>query len=190
MHTRLIPSSGERLPVIGLGTWQTFDIGANTAKQSNLKTILSTFIQMGGTLIDASPMYGTAEQVVGRLTTELGIGHQLFMATKVWTNGEEEGKQQMQTSMHKMRTNPIDLMQVHNLMDYKTQLATMEEWKLAGKIRYTGITHHSDIWYEAMEEVLQKYPIDFLQINYSILLRGAADSLLPMARDKGVAVII
>jgi len=190
MHTRPIPSTGEQLPIIGLGTWQTFDVGSKPSKLGELEEILLTFLNRGGSLIDASPMYGTAEQVVGKLATWLGISSQLFMATKVWTTGKEEGIQQMNASMEKMNAKPMDLMQVHNLVDYKTQLATMEEWKLAGKIRYTGITHHSDMWHDAMEEVLQAYPVDFIQINYSILLGGAADSLLPMARDKGVAVIV
>ena len=190
MHTRPIPSSGEQIPVIGLGTWQTFDVGNDIVKLANLEKIVKTFVQMGGIVIDASPMYGTAEKVVGDLATKLGINHQLFMATKVWTNGKTEGIQQMEASIQKMKAKPIDLMQVHNLVDFKTQLATMEAWKLAGKIRYTGITHHTDMWHDAMEEVLQKYPIDFIQINYSILLTGAADSLLPLAKDKGVAVIV
>ena len=190
MHTRPIPSSGEQIPVIGLGTWQTFDVGNDTNKLSNLAKILKVFVRKGGTLVDASPMYGTAEKVVGDLATKLGLANQLFMATKVWTKGKEAGIQQMEASMQKMQAQPMDLMQVHNLMDFKTQLATMEEWKLAGKIRYTGITHHTDMWHDAMEEVLQKYPVDFIQINYSILMTGAADSLLPLAKDKGVAVIV
>jgi len=190
MNTRPIPSSGEQIPVIGIGTWQTFDVGNDISKLANLEKILKTFIQKGGSFIDASPMYGTAEKVVGDLATKLDLRHQLFMATKVWTNGKTEGIQQMEASIQKMKAQPMDLMQVHNLVDFETQLATMEAWKLAGKIRYTGITHHTDMWHDAMEEVLQKYPVDFIQINYSILLTGAADSLLPLAKDKGVAVIV
>ena len=190
MHTRPIPSTGEQIPIIGLGTWQTFDVGRNASQLAVLAKIIHTFVQEGGSLIDASPMYGTAEQVVGELAGRLGITQQLFMATKVWTTGKEAGVQQMEASMQKMNAQPMDLMQVHNLVDYQTQLATMEEWKLQGKIRYTGITHYTEMWHDAVEEVMQKYPIDFIQINYSILLRGAANSLLPMAMDKGVAVIV
>jgi len=190
MRTRRIPSSGEPLPVIGLGTWQTFDVDASPASRAPLKEVLRTFAGMGGRVIDSSPMYGAAEEVVGDLAHELGLADKLFLATKVWTSGRQAGIEQMEASMRKLRTERIDLMQVHNLLDVETHLATLREWKAAGKVRYVGITHYTAGAHDEMTRLVEKHPLDFIQINYSVAEREAERRLLPLARERGVAVIV
>ncbi|GAB3255076.1 aldo/keto reductase [Larkinella harenae] len=189
MLNRPIPSSQEKLPVVGLGTWQTFD-AASAAEQEPLMQVLKTVQQAGGKLIDSSPMYGRSEEVVGNLTAQSGFQNQFFYATKVWTRGREAGIQQMEDSMRKMKRQTMDLMQIHNLLDWKTHLETLKAWKTAGKIRYIGITHYTDSMHDELIEIFTRYPIDFVQFNYSILSRNAEKKLLPAARDKGVATII
>src|SRR6476660_2204218 len=142
MLMRAIPSSAEKLPVIGLGTWQKFDVDLTPETRKPLEDVLSLFVKLGGRVVDSSPMYGHAEEVIGQLTSALGIREKLFLATKVWTRGKESGIQSMERSMSLLRTNRIDLMQVHNLVDVNTQFATLQEWKQQGRIRYTGITHY------------------------------------------------
>ncbi|GGH23229.1 aldo/keto reductase [Dyadobacter endophyticus] len=187
---RKIPSTGEHLPVVGLGSWQQFDVGAGTAERAPLKEVLQKMQEMGGKLIDASPMYGRAEQVLGDLTTDLKLNDRFFFATKVWTTGKQEGIDQMNASLQKMKRKKIDLMQVHNLQDWETHLKTLKDWKAAGKIRYTGITHYTDASHARLEQILKSEDIDFVQFNYSIRSRNAEKSLLKAAKDKGVAVII
>ena len=140
MIAREIPSSREMLPVIGLGTWQTFDIESGSAEQRTLEEVLETFVDLGGRLVDSSPMYGRSEAVVGNISAALNLRNRLFLATKVWTTGKQAGIRQMEESFQKLRTNRIDLMQVHNLVDVATQLETLREWKQQGRIRYLGIT--------------------------------------------------
>src|SRR5262249_27135845 len=142
MLTRNIPCSGESLPVIGLGTWKAFDVDLNADIRRQLEDVLSQFVKLGGRMIDSSPMYDRAEEVIGDLTSALGMREKLFLATKVWTEGKQSGIQSMERSMSLLRTKRIDLMQVHNLVDVNTQLATLQEWKQHGRIRYTGITHY------------------------------------------------
>jgi len=137
MVTRTIPSSGEKLPVIGLGTWRAFDVDLSSDIQRQLEDVLSLFVKLGGRVIDSSPMYGRAEEVIGQLTSALGIREKLFLATKVWTQGKQSGIQSMERSMSLLHTKRIDLMQVHNLVDVNTQLATLQEWKQQGRVRYT-----------------------------------------------------
>ncbi|KAA9357348.1 aldo/keto reductase [Larkinella humicola] len=189
MLSRLIPSSNEKLPVVGIGTWQTFDV-SGTTEQEPLLQALKAVHQAGGKLIDSSPMYGRSEEVVGKLTAESGIQNQFFYATKVWTRGREAGIRQMDESMQKMKRSSVDLMQIHNLVDWKTHLETLKAWKASGKIRYIGITHYTDSMHDELAEIITKVPIDFVQFNYSILSRNAEKKLLPVARDKGVATII
>ncbi len=190
INTRPIPSTGEQLPIVGIGTWQTFDVGNNSMQRAELKKVLQTFVELGGEVMDSSPMYGTSEKVVGDLAADLGIVNQLFMATKVWTSGEKAGIDQMQDSIQKMRRQPMDLMQVHNLLDFKTHIKTLQKWKAEGKIRYMGITHYVDSRHNEMAELIKKYPLDFIQINYSIQSRNAEKRLFPTAQDKGVAVLV
>src|SRR6266403_2700706 len=152
MLTRTIPSSGEKLPVIGLGTWRAFDVDLSADIRRQLEDVLSLFVKLGGRVIDSSPMYGRAEEVIGDLTSALGIREKLFLATKVWTKGKQSGIQSMERSMSLLRTNRIDLMQVHNLIDVNAQLATLQGWKQQGRIRYTGITHYES---GALSEIQQ-----------------------------------
>lgn len=142
MIKRKIPSSSEELPVVGVGTWQTFDVGLTGAERYPLEQVLQLLIEKGGSVIDSSPMYGNSERVVGDLTSKLRIRKSLFCATKVWTNGRDAGIRQMENSMRLMQADPMDLMQIHNLVDWKTHLPVLRDWKEAGKIRYLGITHY------------------------------------------------
>lgn len=187
---RKIPSTGEQVPAIGMGTWQTFDVGNDQAARENLKKVLQTFAAKGGTLIDSSPMYGTSEEVAGDLAAELGLLPKLFMATKVWTSGREAGIRQMQQSIREMQRSPMDLMQVHNLVDFKTHIKTLREWKAAGKIRYLGITHYTDSAHDDLETLIRSETLDFIQVNYSIDNLHADQRLLPLAHDRGVAVLV
>lgn len=189
MRARKIPSSGEALPVIGLGTWQTFDVGPTAVERAPLKEVLRAFEAAGGRVIDSSPMYGAAEEVVGDLAAELGFGDKLFLATKVWTSGQREGIEQMEDSMRKLRTQRLDLMQVHNLVDVETHLATLREWKEQGRVRHIGVTHYTDRAHDDVARLIERHPLDFIQINYSIAEPEAARRLLPLAQARGVAVI-
>ncbi len=189
MLTRSIPSSGEKLPVIGLGTWQAFDVGLTADSRRQLEEVLSLFVKFGGRVIDSSPMYGRAEEVIGDLTATLGILDKLFLATKVWTHGKESGIKSMERSMALLRTKRIDLMQVHNLVDVHTHLATLREWKEQGRIRYVGITHYEAGAFGEMEKLMRSEKLDFVQINYSLMEPQAEQSLLPLARERGIAVL-
>lgn len=190
MNQRVIPSSQEKIPVIGLGTWQTFDVSNNKTELDPLKEVLNTLIQHGGSVIDSSPMYGRSEKVVGQLTTELNIKNKIFEATKVWTSGYQEGLNQIEDSYQLLQADPIELLQVHNLLDWKTQIKTLYDLKSKGRVKYVGITHYHEGGYDLMEEVMKKEPIDFIQINYNLAVRNANERLLPLAKDKGIAVLI
>jgi diketogulonate reductase-like aldo/keto reductase len=200
MLTRVIPSSGEKLPVIGLGTYNVFDVDLTPATEKSLGDVLSLFFNLGGRVVDSSPMYGKAEQVVGTLASKLGIDDKfatanpssggLFLATKVWTRGKQGGVESMERSMARLQARRIDLMQVHNLVDFDTQLATMREWKAQGRFRYIGITHYNASAFGEVEKALQKEKLDFLQINYSIMEGEAEERILPLAQDRQVAVLI
>ena len=187
---RRIPSSGERLPAVGLGTWRTFDVGAGAAERAPLKEVLGAFVAVGGRVVDSSPMYGAAESVVGDLASELGVAETLFLATKVWTSGREPGVTQMEQSFRRLRARRLDLMQIHNLLDWRTQLRTLRDWKAAGRLRYIGVTHYTAGAYDELERVLRAEPLDFVQVNYSIGEREAERRILPLARDRGVAVLV
>ncbi len=189
MLTHPIPSSGERLAVIGLGTWKAFDVDLTADIRKQLEDVLSQFVKLGGRMIDSSPMYDRAEEVIGDLTSALGVREKLFLATKVWTEGKQSGIQSMERSMELLRTKRIDLMQVHNLVDVNTQLATLQEWKQQGRIRYTGITHYESGALREIEKLMQNQKFDFLQINYSLMEPEAEERVLPSAHDRGIAVI-
>jgi diketogulonate reductase-like aldo/keto reductase len=189
MLTRTIPSSGEKLPVIGLGTWRAFDVDLTADIRRRLEFVLSVFEKLGGRVIDSSPMYGRAEEVIGELTSALGIREKLFLATKVWTRGKQSGIESMERSLALLRTKRIDLMQVHNLVDVKTQLATMQELKQQGRIGYTGITHHESGALSEIEKLMRSEKFDFLQINYSLMEPEAEERVLPLAQERGIAVI-
>ncbi len=189
MLTRGIPSSGKVIPVIGLGTWQTFDVRGSAAARAPLESVLSAFVEMGGRVIDSSPMYGSSEEVVGDLVAKLGLRSQLFLATKVWTSGKARGIEQMEDSLRKLRTRNLELMQVHNLLDFRTHLDTLRGWKRDGRVRYIGVTHYTASSHSEVARLVETVPIDFIQINYSVAERDAERRLLPLARERGVAVI-
>jgi aryl-alcohol dehydrogenase-like predicted oxidoreductase len=188
--TRAIPSSGEKLPVIGLGTWRTFDVDLAADNRKQLAEVLSLFVKLGGRVIDSSPMYGRSEHVIGELATQLGLHEQLFLATKVWTRGKQAGIESMERSLARLQTKRIDLMQVHNLVDVATHLATLREWKAQDRIRYIGVTHYEASAFPEVEKILRSEKLDFLQINYSIMEREAERRLLPLAEERGVAVLV
>jgi diketogulonate reductase-like aldo/keto reductase len=188
--TRNIPSTNEPIPVLGLGTWQSFDIESEPGKRNKLKQVLQVFTENHARLIDSSPMYGASESVVGDLVNELKIRNSLFLATKVWTTGLQEGIDQMNRSFRRMKTEMMDLLQVHNLIDVHTHLKTLRKWKEEGKVRYIGITHYVSSAYPALIQLIRTERPDFVQFNYNILRREAEKDLLPLAADYGVAVII
>jgi diketogulonate reductase-like aldo/keto reductase len=188
MITRTIPLSGESLPVIGLGTWQTFDVARDRYRA--LQQVLTLMHTAGARLIDSSPMYGRSEQVIGDTSSAIPIANDLFYATKVWTTGLEEGTRQMKASMQKMQRQTMDLMQIHNLTDWKTHLPQLRRWKEEGIIRYIGITHYTDASHEELEKILRTEKLDFVQFNYSIAARNAEKRLLDAAAAKGVATLI
>ena len=189
-HKRPIPRSGKLLPIVGVGTYQTFDVGDDPAARAELREVLRLLAQAGGGMIDSSPMYGSAESVAGDLTAELGNRKSLFLATKVWTSGRDAGIRQMQESLRLMRTDVMDLMQVHNLLDVDTHLQTLRDWKSAGKIRYLGITHYHAGAYGQLERLVKTRAYDFVQFNYSMAEREAEARLLSVCADSGTAVIV
>lgn len=189
MLTRAIPSTGEMLPVIGLGTWQTFDIGDDAAELAQRSAVLEVLFEAGGRVIDSSPMYGRAEAVTGQLIDAMGARDKAFIATKVWTNGQQAGIAQMKASSQRMSAPVVDLMQIHNLVDWRTHLPTLRAMKAAGTIRYIGITHYTTSAFNDLAAILLAEPIDFLQIPYSLDQRTAETRLLPQAAERGVAVI-
>jgi len=190
LETRRIPKSGEAIPVVGLGTWQVFDVAGNASGLDEARDALERFVTLGGRVVDSSPMYGSSEAVLGDLAASLGVQERLWVATKVWTSGREAGIRQMEDSMAKLRVARLDLMQVHNLVDADRHLATLAEWKKAGRIRYVGITHYHAGAYAEVERYVAKGNLDFLQINYSLAEREAAKRLLPLAAETRTAVIV
>ncbi|NND36194.1 MAG: aldo/keto reductase [Gammaproteobacteria bacterium] len=190
MLARPIPSSGEALPVIGLGTSRVFDVGDDEAGRSACRAVLEALRAGGATLVDSSPMYRSAEEVAGDLAAELQLTDQLFWATKVWADGAAAGIEQMEDSMRLFDTQQIDLMQVHNLRDWQTHMPVLRDWKAEGRIRYIGITHFRAAAFDDLERVINATELDFVQLNYSIAEREAEERLLPLCADKGIATLI
>lgn len=189
--TRAIPRSGERLPAVGLGTWQVFDVPPARLAETELPAVMKRFTELGGKVIDSSPMYGNAEAAVGALSAAQNSRAALFLATKVWTSGREAGIRQMETSAKLMQAGKtIDLMQVHNLLDLKTHLPVLREWKKSGRIRYLGITHHTQGSHAELERLVKTGDFDFVQINYSLEEPEADVRLLPACAESGTAVLI
>ncbi len=187
--TKPIPSSGEQLPVIGLGTSRVFDVGRDVAELSKLREVVRILGLVQNSMLDTSPMYGEAERVSGDLMEILAMRKKLFLATKVWTDGREAGIKQMQESQRLLKSQIIDLMQIHNLVDWKTHIETLREWKEKGFIRYLGITHYNASAHDDVIRVISQTPLDFLQINYSLAETEAENRVLPLAQEKGIAVI-
>jgi len=190
LETRRIPKSGEAIPVVGLGTWQVFDVAGNATGLAEARDALARFVALGGRVVDSSPMYGSSEAVLGDLAASLGIQDRLWVATKIWTTGREAGIRQMEDSMAKLRVARLDLMQVHNLVDADRHLATLAGWKKAGRVRYVGVTHYHAGAYADVQRYVAKGDLDFLQINYSLAEREAAKRLLPLAAETRTAVLV
>ena len=190
LETRRIPKSGEAIPVVGLGTWQVFDVAGNATGFAEARDALARFVALGGRVVDSSPMYGSSEAVLGDLAASLGVQDRLWVATKVWTTGREAGIRQMEDSMAKLRVARLDLMQVHNLVDADRHLATLADWKKAGRVRCVGVTHYHAGAYADVERYVAKGDLDFLQINYSLAEREAAKRLLPLAAETRTAVLV
>lgn len=186
---RSIPSTGERLPAIGMGSSRTFNVTLDDGTRGQLGEVLRLFFAGGGTLIDSSPMYGSAERVLGELLSETPGRERLFAATKVWTDGRAAGVEQMERSMGRMGVDRFDLMQIHNLRDWQEHLRTLKDWKERGRIRYHGITTSHGRAHGELARALEAEPFDFVQLSYSIGNRAVEQRLLPLARDRGVAVI-
>jgi aryl-alcohol dehydrogenase-like predicted oxidoreductase len=186
---RRIPASGEELPVIGLGTSGPFEVGDLAAERAPLGQVLTAFFAAGARLIDTSPMYSTAERVLGELLTP-DMHRRAFLATKVWTRGERSGIEQMSQSGRLLKSSPLDLIQVHNLLDLDVQLQTLRAWKEAGRVRYVGVTHYTVSAQPELVRVLERTRLDFVQFNYSPVTRDAEQRLLPLAAERGVAVLV
>ncbi len=189
MHARRIPSSGEAMPIVGFGTWQTFDIGTEASERAARRQVLEVLFEAGGRMIDSSPMYGRSEAVVGDLLAAMGARDQAFLATKVWTTGEKAGLAQMRTSSERFRSPVVDLMQIHNLVDWRTHLKSLRAGKEAGRYRYIGITHYTVPALDDLARILETEPLDFVQMGYSLATRAAERRLLRVAEARGVAVI-
>lgn len=187
---RPIPKTGEALPAVGLGTWQGFDVAGNAPETAQARDALKVLVDLGGRVVDSSPMYGSAESVCGALAQELGLGPKLFVATKVWTSGRQAGVRQMEDSIRKLRVERLDLMQVHNLVDARTHLATLREWKKAGRVRYVGVTHYHAGAHADLEKFIKPGDLDFVQLNYSLAEPQADRRLLAVAADSRTAVIV
>jgi diketogulonate reductase-like aldo/keto reductase len=190
MHQRKIPSNGELLPVIGCGTWRTFDVGAKPEDRAPLAEVLRILFEAGGSVIDTSPMYGSAEAVIGDLLAAAGTRDKAFIATKVWTSGHDNGIAQMRQSMRLLKTDRIDLMQIHNLLDWRAHLPTLRAWKAEGRIRLLGVTHYTQSAHDELEAVLRAEKWDFVQLNYALDDRAVERRLLPLAAERGVAVLV
>lgn len=187
---RPILSTGEKIPCMGLGTSRTFNADTSDEQRAPLKEVLRLFHEMGGTVLDTAPSYGKAEIVSGDLMRDLKIRSDLFVATKVRTKGQAEGVEQMQASLRRLQTERVDLMQVHSLMDIQTQLPTARQWKEEGRVRYVGMTTSSSRQYEDFERWMKNEKLDFVQLDYSIGQRKAAKRLLPLAAERGMAVMV
>lgn len=187
---KTIPSSGESVVAMGMGTYDTFDAGSDAAMRAQLLEVLQAFLDHGGQVIDSSPMYGSSEEVVGDLLKQAGNKGSVFAATKVWTDGRENGIGQMQDSMKKMGVAVMDLMQIHNLRDWRTHLATLRDWKAAGRIRYIGITTSHGRAHDEFARIMETEALDFAQFTYNIVNREVEKRLLPLAADRGIATLI
>ncbi len=188
--TKAIPVSGEKIPVIGMGSARTFDVGEDPARRAQLADVLQAFFDHGGNVIDSSPMYGRAEQVIGELLRKTRNTNSLFAATKVWTDGKQQGIEQMHRSMQRMGVEKFDLMQIHNLRDWKVHLETLRDWKSKGNIRYIGITTSHGRFHEELETILSNEQFDFVQLSYNINDRAVEQRLLPLAKERKIAVLV
>lgn len=190
LERRIASTNRESLPVIGMGTWNTFDVGSGGDERAPLTEVLKVFYGAGARVIDSSPMYGAAERVTGDLVAALGKQAQTFYATKVWTAGREKGVAQIEQSLRLLKAPRLDLLQIHNLVDWRSHVPTLRLLKEQGRVRYTGVTHYTVGAHIELEETLKAQSFDFAQFNYSIATRDAEQRLLPFCQDRGVAVMI
>jgi len=190
MQSRRVPSSGQMLPVIGMGTADSFDVGDSDEDRAPLQEVMRRFFAAGASVIDTAPSYGQSETVVGDLLAELGLRDQAFLCTKIGAAGKAAGEVQFQESLRRLRTDKVELLQVHNLRDWRTQLALVNELKAQGKVRYSGLTHYVESAHDELADAVRASKPDFLQINYSVTSTGAERRLFPMAQDLGIAVLI
>lgn len=190
LERRIASTNRESLPVIGMGTWNTFDVGSGNEERAPLAEVLKVFYGAGARVIDSSPMYGAAERVTGDLVADLGKQAQTFYATKVWTAGREKGLAQIEQSLRLLKAPRLDLLQIHNLVDWRSHVPTLRLLKEQGRVRYTGVTHYTVGAHIELEETLKAQSFDFAQFNYSIATRAAEARLLPFCQEHGVAVMI
>jgi diketogulonate reductase-like aldo/keto reductase len=190
ISSRTIPSTGEELPVIGLGTYSVFDVSSTAEELAIPQEIVDLLLGHGGSVIDTSPMYNRSEKVIGNIIDAGSPREAMFIATKVWTNGRDAGIEQMDRSAQLMNTDVIDLMQVHNLRDTDIHMKTIRDWQENGRIRYNGLTHYTESAFDRLQTAMRKHKPDFIQINYSLGEPEAADRILPLAQDMGIAVLI
>ena len=190
MSTRAVPSTGEPIPVIGMGSSNTFDVGALAVEREPLGTVLRSLVDAGGRVIDTSPMYGRAETVLGDLVDELDLGRRIWIATKVWVRGRDAGARQIDESMRRLRTSRLDLLQIHNLLDWHEHVPTVRALQQSGKVRYCGITHYRADAHAQLERTLGAEHFDWVQFNYSLAEREAEARLLPYCREQGIAVMV
>ena len=188
--TKPVPATGEQLPVIGMGSWITFDVGDDAAARAQRVAVLQNFFGQGGALIDSSPMYLSSQEVIGHCLAHMSAKPPVFAATKVWTMTRALGIQQMEASRQLWGVDRFDLMQVHNLVDWETHLETLVEWKKQGRVRYIGVTTSHGRRHDELEKIMAKQPIDFVQFTYNMADREAEERLLPLAAERGLAVII
>jgi len=188
---RTIPATGERIPVAGMGTYRTFDIASSdTDAMARMRGVLRRFLAGGGRVIDSSPMYGNSEAIVGKLAEDLDARRRLWFATKVWTRGREAGIRQMKRSLARFGVQRLELMQVHNLLDLDTHMQTLRRWKDEGRVRYIGVTHYTSSMHDELARIVSRYPVDFVQFNYSVAEPDAERRLLPVCMDQGIATLI
>ena len=186
---KTVPSTGEQIPAIGMGSWLTFDVGGNRQLRAQRTEVLRTFFNLGGAAIDSSPMYGSSQSVIGEALTRLDRPQQLFSADKVWISGGENGPGQIARSQQNWGVEDFDLLQVHNLVSWRAHLETLFEMKAQGRLRYVGVTSYAGIRYNDIEEIMRGRPLDFIQVTYNLADREAERRLLPLAQEKGIAVI-
>lgn len=188
--TREIPASGEPLPVIGMGTWRTFNVGGDQQLVADRTQVLKTFFDLGGTLVDSSPMYGSADDVMGEALAALSARERVFAATKIWTGDESATREQAEASRRKWQVARFDLLQVHNLLGWEGHLETLKDMKAGGDVRYLGITTSHGRRHRDIERLMATEPLDFVQLTYNLLDREAEERLLPLAQERGIAVIV
>lgn len=190
MQTRAIPATGQQVPVIGMGTADSFNVGSEASERAPIREVLQRFFSGGGTLIDTAPSYGRAETVLGDLLAELGLRERAFICTKIGATGRDAGLAQFEQSLQRLKTTHVELLQVHNLIDWRTQLALINELKAQGRVRYSGLTHYHEGEHDELAAAVQEGKPDFLQINYSVISTAAESRLFPLAQQMGVAVLV